>query len=244
MGKVVLVTGGTRGIGLAIAEKFSTQGYDIALNYFFDDQEALDAKALLEKNGVQVLLLKGDIRDSKAVADMIDQTVKDLGSIDVLVNNAGITKDGLMLRMKDEEFNDVIDTNLKGSFYFQKFAGKYMTKQRSGRIINISSVVGVVGNVGQANYAASKAGLIGVTKTAAKEFASRNVLVNAIAPGFIETVMTASLNDDIKAAAVSHIPLGRFGKASEIAELVYFLGSEANTYITGQVIPIDGGMII
>ena len=244
MGKVVLVTGGTRGIGLAIAEKFSTQGYDIALNYFFDDQEALDAKVLLEKNGVQVLLLKGDIRDSKAVADMIDQTVKDLGSIDVLVNNAGITKDGLMLRMKDEEFNDVIDTNLKGSFYFQKFAGKYMTKQRSGRIINISSVVGVVGNVGQANYAASKAGLIGVTKTAAKEFASRNVLVNAIAPGFIETVMTASLNDDIKAAAVSHIPLGRFGKASEIAELVYFLGSEANTYITGQVIPIDGGMII
>ena len=244
MGKVVLVTGGTRGIGLAIAEKFSTQGYDIALNYFFDDQEALDAKTLLEKNGVQVLLLKGDIRDSKAVADMIDQTVKDLGSIDVLVNNAGITKDGLMLRMKDEEFNDVIDTNLKGSFYFQKFAGKYMTKQRSGRIINISSVVGVVGNVGQANYAASKAGLIGVTKTAAKEFASRNVLVNAIAPGFIETVMTASLNDDIKAAAVSHIPLGRFGKASEIAELVYFLGSEANTYITGQVIPIDGGMII
>ena len=244
MGKVVLVTGGTRGIGLAIAEKFSTQGYDIALNYFFDDQEALDAKALLEKNGVQVLLLKGDIRDSKAVADMIDQTVKDLGSIDVLVNNAGITKDGLMLRMKDEEFNDVIDTNLKGSFYFQKFAGKYMTKQRSGRIINISSVVGVVGNVGQANYAASKAGLIGVTKTAAKEFASRNILVNAIAPGFIETVMTASLNDDIKAAAVSHIPLGRFGKASEIAELVYFLGSEANTYITGQVIPIDGGMII
>ena len=244
MGKVVLVTGGTRGIGLAIAEKFSTQGYDIALNYFFDDQEALDAKALLEKNGVQVLLLKGDIRDSKAVADMIDQTVMELGSIDVLVNNAGITKDGLMLRMKVEEFNDVIDTNLKGSFYFQKFAGKYMTKQRSGRIINISSVVGVVGNVGQANYAASKAGLIGVTKTAAKEFASRNVLVNAIAPGFIETVMTASLNDDIKAAAVSHIPLGRFGKASEIAELVYFLGSEANTYITGQVIPIDGGMII
>ena len=244
MGKVILVTGGTRGIGLAIAEKFSKKGYDIALNYFFDDNEADEAKDLLEKNGVKVLLLKGDIRDSKAVADMIKATVDELGSIDVLVNNAGITKDGLLLRMKDEEFDAVIDTNLKGAFYFQKFAGKYMTKQRSGRIINISSVVGVVGNIGQANYAASKAGLIGLTKTAAKEFASRNVLVNAIAPGFIETIMTNELNEDIKAAAVSHIPLGRFGKATEIAELVYFLGSEENTYITGQVIPIDGGMII
>lgn len=244
MGKVTLVTGGTRGIGLAIAEKFSKKGYNIALNYFFDDKEAEDAKASLEKNGIRVLLLKGDIRDSVAVAEMIDRTVKELGSIDVLVNNAGITKDGLMLRMKDEEFDVVIDTNLKGPFYFQKFAGKHMTKQRGGRIINISSIVGVIGNIGQANYAAAKAGLIGLTKTAAKEFASRNVLVNAIAPGFIETSMTLDLNEDIKAAAVSHIPLGRFGKASEIAELVYFLGSEDNTYITGQVIPIDGGMII
>lgn len=244
MGKVMLVTGGTRGIGLAIAEKFSQNGYDIALNYFFDEDEANEAKALLEKNGVKVLLLKGDIRDSKAVAEMVNTTVKELGGIDTLINNAGITKDGLMLRMKDEEFDDVIDTNLKGAFYFQKFVGKVMTRKRSGRIVNISSVVGIAGNIGQANYAASKAGLIGVTKTAAKEYASRSVIVNAIAPGFIETIMTKTLNEDIKKAAEDQIPLGRFGKAEEVAELVYFLGSEKNTYITGQVIPIDGGMII
>lgn len=244
MGKVALVTGGTRGIGLAIAEKFSKKGYDIALNYFLNGREAEEAKALLEKNKVNVLLVKGDIRDSRAVSEIIDITVKELGSIDVLVNNAGITKDGLMLRMKDEDFDEVIDVNLKGSFYFQKFTGKHMTKQRGGKIINVSSIVGIVGNIGQANYAAAKAGLIGLTKTAAKEFASRNVLVNAIAPGFVETAMTSALNDDIKSAVLSHIPLGRFGKASEIADLVYFLGSEENTYITGQVIPIDGGMII
>ena len=244
MGKVVLITGGTTGIGKAIAEKFSKKGYDLALNYLFNDEEAEGVKKELEANGVKVLLLKADIRDSKAVAEMIDQTVAEFSSIDVLVNNAGITRDGLMLRMKDEDFDAVIDTNLKGSFYTQKFAAKYMAKQRQGRIINISSVVGVVGNIGQANYAAAKAGLIGVTKTAAREFASRNILVNAIAPGFIETPMTKVLHDDVKAAAVSKIPLGRFGKAEEIAELVYFLGSEENTYITGQVIPIDGGMII
>lgn len=244
MGKVVFITGGTTGIGKSIAEKFSKNGYDLALNYLFGEEEALAVKEELEGNGVKVLLLHGDIRDSKVVAEMIDKTVAEFSSIDVLVNNAGITRDGLLLRMKDEEFDAVIDTNLKGAFYALKFAAKYMAKQRSGHIVNIASVVGLVGNIGQANYAAAKAGLIGVTKTAAKELASRNILVNAIAPGFIETVMTAKLSEEIKDAANSKIPLGRFGKPEEIASAVYYLGSDENTYITGQVLTVDGGMVI
>lgn len=244
MGKVVFITGGTTGIGKAIAEKFSKNGYNLALNYLFGEDEAEAVKKELEANGVKVLLLYGDIRDSKVVAEMIDKIVAEFSSIDVLVNNAGITRDGLLLRMKDEEFDAVIDTNLKGAFYTLKFAAKHMTKQRSGRIVNIASVVGLVGNIGQANYAAAKAGLIGVTKTAAKELASRNILVNAIAPGFIETVMTAKLSEEIKDAANSKIPLGRFGKPEEIASAVYYLGSEENTYITGQVLTVDGGMVI
>ncbi|KAF0092219.1 MAG: 3-oxoacyl-acyl-carrier protein reductase [Fusobacteria bacterium] len=243
MGKVVFITGGTTGIGKAIAQKFSKNGYNLALNYFFDE-EAEAVKKEFEENGVKVLLLRGDIRDSKVVAEMIDKTVAEFSSIDVLINNAGITKDGLLLRMKDEEFDAVIDTNLKGAFYALKFAAKHMAKQRSGRIVNIASVVGLVGNIGQANYAAAKAGLIGVTKTAAKELASRNILVNAIAPGFIETVMTAKLSEEIKEAANSKIPLGRFGKPEEIASAVYYLGSDENTYITGQVLTVDGGMVI
>lgn len=244
MGKVVFITGGTTGIGKAIAEKFSKNGYNLALNYLFGEEEAEAVKKEFEAYGIKVLLLYGDIRDSKVVAEMIDKTVAEFSSIDVLVNNAGITRDGLLLRMKDEEFDAVIDTNLKGAFYALKFAAKHMAKQRSGRIVNIASVVGLVGNIGQANYAAAKAGLIGVTKTAAKELASRNILVNAIAPGFIETVMTAKLNEEIKEAANSKIPLGRFGKPEEIASAVYYLGSEENTYITGQVLTVDGGMVI
>lgn len=244
MGKTVFITGGTTGIGKAIAEKFSKNGYNLALNYLFGEEEAEAVKKEFEANGVKVLLVYGDIRDSKAVAEMIDKVVAEFSSIDVLVNNAGITRDGLLLRMKDEEFDAVLDTNLKGAFYCLKFAAKHMTKQRSGRIVNIASVVGLVGNVGQANYAAAKAGLIGVTKTAAKELASRNVLVNAVAPGFIETKMTATLGEDIKEAATSNIPLRRFGKPEEIASAVYYLGSEENTYITGQVLTVDGGMVI
>jgi 3-oxoacyl-[acyl-carrier protein] reductase len=244
MGKVVFITGGTTGIGKAIAEKFSKNGYNLALNYLFGEEEAEAVKKEFEGYGVKVLLLYGDIRDSKVVAEMIDKTVAEFSSIDVLVNNAGITRDGLLLRMKDEEFDAVIDTNLKGAFYALKFAAKHMAKQRSGRIVNIASVVGLVGNIGQANYAAAKAGLIGVTKTAAKELASRNILVNAIAPGFIETVMTAKLSEEIKDAANSKIPLGRFGKPEEIASAVYYLGSDENTYITGQVLTVDGGMVI
>lgn len=244
MGKVVFITGGTTGIGKAIAEKFSKNGYNLALNYLFGEEEGEAVKKEFEAYGIKVLLLYGDIRDSKVVAEMIDKTVAEFSSIDVLVNNAGITRDGLLLRMKDEEFDAVIDTNLKGAFYALKFAAKHMAKQRSGRIVNIASVVGLVGNIGQANYAAAKAGLIGVTKTAAKELASRNILVNAIAPGFIETVMTAKLNEEIKEAANSKIPLGRFGKPEEIASAVYYLGSEENTYITGQVLTVDGGMVI
>lgn len=244
MGKTMLVTGGTRGIGLAIALKFSQNGYDIALNYVSNDTKADEAKKALEANGSKVLLLKGDIKNSSAVAEMVDKTIAEWGGIDVLVNNAGITRDGLLIRMKDEDFDAVIDTNLKGAFYFQKFVAKHMTKARSGRIVNIASVVGLVGNAGQANYAAAKAGLIGFTKTAAKELASRNILVNAVAPGFIETDMTDVLPAEVKEAAVLQIPLGRFGKAEEIASAVYYLGSEENTYITGQVLTVDGGMVI
>lgn len=242
--KTAIITGGTRGIGLAIAKELAGAGADLILTYKGNEEAAAEAKKELGSTGAKTIIIKSDVSSMEDAQMIAEKAMDEFGQIDILVNNAGITRDGLMLRMKDEDFDAVIDTNLKGSFYTQKFAAKYMAKQRQGRIINISSVVGVVGNIGQANYAAAKAGLIGVTKTAAREFASRNILVNAIAPGFIETPMTKVLHDDVKAAAVSRIPLGRFGKAEEIAELVYFLGSEENTYITGQVIPIDGGMII
>lgn len=244
MSKTAFITGGTRGIGLAIARKFCQEGYNLALNYFGGEEAAHAAKTELEATGSTVLLLKGDVCDASRVAEMIDAIVAEFGTLEVLVNNAGITRDGLMLRMKEEDFDAVINTNLKGAFNTMKFAGKYLTKQRKGRIVNISSVVGLTGNAGQINYAAAKAGLIGMTKTAAKEFSSRNILVNAVAPGFIETDMTAVLSESIKQTAITHIPLGRFGQAEEIASAVYFLGSEENTYITGQVLTVDGGMVI
>ena len=244
MGKIALVTGASRGIGRSITTKFAERGYDLALNYRSNDSEANEVKETLEKLGVKVLLLKGDVRDKERVEAIIKETVETFGTIDVLVNNAGITKDNLMMRMKDDEWNDVIDINLKGTFYFTKFASKVMMKKRTGKIINMVSVVGMTGNIGQANYAASKAGVIGLTKASARELATRNICVNAVAPGFIETEMTDVLNEDIKEAAKERIPLGRFGKPDEVAEVVCFLGSDKANYITGQVIPVEGGMVI
>ena len=244
MGKIALVTGASRGIGRAIAIKFAEMGYDLALNYRSNDSEANKVKEILEKIGVEVLLLKGDVRDKERVEAIIKETVDTFKTIDVLVNNAGVTKDNLMMLMKDDEWDEVIDTNLKGTFYFTKFVSKVMMKKRTGKIINIVSVVGITGNIGQVNYAASKAGVIGLTKASARELAIRNICVNAVAPGFIETEMTDILTEDIKEVAKKRIALGRFGKSYEVAEVVCFLGSDKANYITGQVILIDGGMII
>lgn len=244
MAKTAFITGGTRGIGLAIARRFAREGYNLALNYYGGEEAARQAKEELEALGRKVLLLKGDVSQGSRVEEMVEEILREMESIDVLVNNAGITRDGLLIRMKEEEFDAVISTNLKGAFLTMKLVGKHMARRREGRIINISSVVGLTGNPGQANYAAAKAGLLGITKTAAKELASRNILVNAVAPGFIETDMTAVLPETVRNAAVEHIPLGRFGQGEEIASAVYFLGSEENTYITGQVLTVDGGMVI
>lgn len=241
---IALVTGGVKGIGKAIAFKLAEDGFDIALNYRSNDEEAQIVKASLEDKGVKVLLLKGDITDKERIEEMVKETVDVFGTIDVLVNNAGVTRDNLMMRMKDEEWDDVIDTNLKGTFYFTKYASKVMMKKRTGKIINMVSVVGLTGNIGQVNYAASKAGVIGMTKSAARELASRNICVNGVAPGFIDTDMTSVLPEDIKEAAKERIPLGRFGQPEEVASLVAFLAGDGGNYITGQVITIDGGMVI
>lgn len=242
--KVVLITGGTRGIGKAIALKFAKEGYNLAINYVSDKTDLESLKEEFFKYNVEVLFIKTDVSDFEQSKNMIDETIKKYGKIDVLVNNAGITKDDLILRMKEEDFDKVININLKGTFNVTKNAVTYMMKKRQGKIINISSVVGISGNAGQCNYAASKAGIIGFTKSIAKELASRNILANCVAPGFIATDMTEVLTDDIKEKINNQIPLKRMGTADEIAEAVYFLGREENKYITGQVLNVDGGMIM
>lgn len=244
MSKVALITGAGRGIGRAIALQFAEEGYSLALNYRSNDQEAESLKTILEEKGVSVLLLKGDVKDVSLIEAMVKETVAMFGTIDVLVNNAGVTRDNLMMRMKEEEWDEVLDVNLKGTFLFTKYVSKIMMKKRTGKIINMVSVVGLTGNMGQANYAASKAGVIGLTKSAAKELASRNICVNGVAPGFIKTDMTDVLSDEIKELAKAQIPLGRFGEPEEVAEVVAFLASSKADYITGQIITIDGGMVI
>lgn len=242
--KVALITGGSRGIGKQVALKFAQEGYNIVINYVSDKTDVEAIKAEFREKNVEVLLIKTNITSYEDSENMIKQAIKKFGHIDVLINNAGITKDGLLMRMKEEEFDQVIEVNLKGTFNVTKAVIPYMIKKKTGNIINLSSVVGVSGNAGQCNYAASKAGIIGFTKSLAKEVASRNIRVNAVAPGFIQTDMTEVLSDSVKETIQEQIPLRRMGTAIEVANVIYFLGSEQSSYITGQVINIDGGMVM
>lgn len=242
MSKVAFITGGTRGIGKQIAITLAKDGYDIAINYRKENDDLENIKNEIEKTNAKFLAVKGDVTDFDSTQQMVNDIIKEYGKIDVLVNNAGITKDTLLVRMKKEEFKDVIDVNLIGTFNITKNVIPYMIKQRKGRIINISSVVGISGNAGQTNYSASKAGIIGFTKSLAKEVGSRNILVNAVAPGFIETQMTDILKDEVKEEISKKIPLKRMGTVEDVANVVKFLTSEDSSYITGQVIQVDGGM--
>ena len=243
-GKTALVTGASRGIGRAIALRLAAEGARVAINYAGNVKAAEEVKAAIEAAGGTAILCQADIADSAAVEAMIADVAKEFGAIDILVNNAGITRDTLLMRMKDEDFAKVLDTNLKGVFYCTKAVSKLMMKKRSGRIVNMASVVGLVGNAGQTNYAAAKAGVIGFSKSAAKELASRGITVNAVAPGFIGTDMTADLPESVKEKALSDIPLGRAGQPEDVANAVLFLASDQASYITGQVVHVDGGMVM
>ncbi len=242
--KIAVVTGASRGIGRAIAKKLAENGAFVIINYNGSKEKAEEVKKEIETEGGQAEVRQCDVSNTEMCKEFIDGVIKEYGRINILVNNAGITKDGLLMRMSEEDFDRVIETNLKGAFNTIKSAARQMLRQRNGRIINMASVVGVTGNAGQANYAASKAGVIGLTKATAREFASRGVTVNAVAPGFIETDMTAGLSDKVKEASVSQIPLGKFGTAEQVAAVVAFLSSEEAGYITGQVINVDGGMVM
>lgn len=243
-GQIAVVTGASRGIGKAIALELASQGAMVVINYSGSMEKAMDVKQEIEEKGGQAEVCQCDVSDYKSCEAFIQGVIKTYGRIDILVNNAGITRDGLLMKMSEADFDRVIEVNLKGVFNTIRFASRQMLKQRAGRIINMSSVVGIAGNAGQVNYAASKAGIIGITKSAAKELASRGVTVNAIAPGFIETEMTEVLSDAVKEAAIGQIPLGKFGQPEDIAKTVAFLASEGGRYITGQVIQVDGGMAI
>jgi 3-oxoacyl-[acyl-carrier protein] reductase len=241
-GKVALVTGASRGIGRAIAISLAEAGADVAVNYAGNEAAAAEVAAHIESLGRKALVIRANVGNSNEVDAMVKQTLETFGHLDILVNNAGITRDNLIMRMKDEEFDEVINTNLKGVFNCVRSVTRTMMKQRSGRIINISSVVGTLGNPGQANYVAAKAGVIGLTKSAARELASRGITVNAIAPGFITTDMTDKLSDEMKAQLLQQIPLARFGQPDDIAKTVLFLASDEASYMTGQTLHIDGGM--
>jgi 3-oxoacyl-[acyl-carrier protein] reductase len=242
--KIALVTGGSKGIGKSIAIKLAEDGYDIAFTYSSDENAANDTLEELNKLGSNSLSIKKDMSIEEDVKEAIKEIEEKLGTVDVLVNNAGITRDGLLMKMKAEDFDRVIEVNLRSVFLTTREIIRPMIKKKYGKIINISSVVGIMGNAGQANYAASKAGVIGFTKSIAKEFASRGVRANAIAPGFVETDMTKVLKEDVKEEMLKNIPLGYFAKPEDVANLVSFLASEKSDYITGQVIQIDGGMNI
>ena len=243
-GKVAVVTGASRGIGKAIAVKLASKGATVVINYNGSRERAEEVKNEVESAGGKAVIIQCNVADFDACKEFIETVIKEQGRIDILVNNAGITKDGLIMKMKEEDFDSVLNVNLKGTFNTIRHSARQMLKQRCGKIINISSVSGILGNVGQANYAASKAGVIGLTKTMARELGSRGITVNAIAPGFVETEMTGVLSEKIKEASAAQIPLGKFGKAEDVANAVAFLASEDAGYITGQVLHVDGGMVM
>ncbi|MBQ5859546.1 MAG: 3-oxoacyl-[Selenomonadales bacterium] len=243
-GKVALVTGASRGIGRAVAIRLAKSGAKIAVNYAGNQAAAEEVKQIIEQNGGEAILVQADISNAESVDAMVAAVMEAFGRIDILVNNAGITRDTLLMRMKEADWNAVIQTNLTGVFYVTKAVSKIMMKQRYGKIVNMSSVVGLMGNAGQANYAAAKAGVIGFTKSMAKELAARNITVNAIAPGFIATDMTAVLSDKVKEDLATKIPMGRLGEADDIAAAVLFLVSDSASYITGQTLNVDSGMVM
>ncbi len=243
-GKVAVITGSARGIGFAIGKKLAGKGADIVINDIAEESSVTDSIQVVKALGSEVIYLRADVSKTGEAKRLTEETIERFGRIDILVNNAGVTRDNLLIRMKEKDWDDVIAINLKGTFNCIQATARQMMKQHSGSIINISSVVGIYGNPGQANYAASKAGVIGLTKTLAKELASRGIRVNAIAPGFIETEMTKKLSEEAKNIVIKRIPLGRFGSPDDVASLVCFLASEEAEYITGQVIGLDGGLVI
>lgn len=241
-GKTAVVTGASRGIGRAIALELAKEGANVVVNYSGSEAKAQEVVEEISKIGSKAIAVQANVADNDSVQNLMKSALDEFGSIDILVNNAGITRDNLLMRMKEDEWDDVINTNLKGVFLCTKAVTRQMMKQRAGRIINIASVVGVIGNAGQANYTAAKAGVIGLSKTSARELASRNILVNAVAPGFITTEMTDALPEDIKEAMLSQIPLAKLGKPENVAKAVVFLASDDAEYITGQVLHVDGGI--
>ncbi|GEM03465.1 beta-ketoacyl-ACP reductase [Halolactibacillus miurensis] len=242
MTKVALITGASRGIGREIALTFAENGYSVVVNYNGNEDKALAVKAEVEALGQEALVVKANVADETDVKSMVKETIDTFGQIDVVVNNAGITRDNLLMRMKEADFDAVIDTNLKGVFLMMKAVARPMMKQKGGAIVNLSSVVGLSGNPGQINYVAAKSGVIGMTKSAAKELAAKQIRVNAVAPGFITTDMTDALSDEQKTLLLNQIPLKALGEPKQVADAVYFLASDAASYITGQTLSVDGGM--
>lgn len=241
-GKVVLITGASRGIGKEIAIACGREGANVVVNYYGSKEKAEEVVSKIKEFGSMAIAVQADIRSEEEAKRLVDETLLQFQTIDILVNNAGITRDNLILRMSEQDYIDVVNTNLLGPFFMMKYVSKVMIRKRSGRIINLSSIVGVKGNAGQVNYAASKAGIIGMTKSLAKELAARQITVNAIAPGFIQTEMTEKMTDEAKHTVMEQIPLKRFGAVEDISNLVLFLASERSSYITGQTILVDGGL--
>jgi 3-oxoacyl-[acyl-carrier protein] reductase len=242
--KVAIVTGGTRGIGLSIAHRLAADGFDLMITYLGDKDAADSAEKSLAQSGRKISVFAGDLADADQAGALIEQTMAEFGRIDALINNAGITRDTLVMRMSEDDWDAVLSTNLKGAFLCSKAAIRPMLRQRSGRIVNITSVVGLVGNAGQANYASAKAGLIGLTKSIAKEVGSRGITVNAVAPGFIETRLTEVLPEELKETLLKQTPLGRFGSPEDVAGAVSFLVSDSAAFVTGHVLTVDGGLFM